>query len=232
MAARDPGKSVQIEITVDDRESASGLPEAVAALWTPTRVGRLAVGDVEVGPRVIVERKTVHDLVVSLRDGRLFRQAYALGSAAPRPLLIVEGEDGFAAAGVPPDSLRGLLLTLTIGYRIPLLRTGSTVETAVTIARIAEQEARRAARRGRPHPDRPSPERAALAILGTIPGIGDEKARRLVETFGSVRSVAQASEEELTAAAGIGRRSAGRIHEALSGPADRASGPGNGTGDG
>lgn len=83
------------------------------------------------------------DFVASLKDDRLFRQAKALNEVCGRPLLIVEGEDAFAALGLPPEALRGVLLALLVGYRIPLLRTVSVDETALTIARVAAQERRR-----------------------------------------------------------------------------------------
>ncbi len=191
-----------LRIVVDDRERAAGLPEAVATLWPETYVGRLPAGDVEIGPRILVERKTMTDFAASLADGRLFRQAHGLSRAASHPLLILEGEDSLDAAGIPPRALRGVLLTLLVGYRLPLLRTGSLSETAVWLARIAKQESRRLARRDRPAPR--TPVREALDILGAVPGVGDARARRLVRAFGSIRAVLAASEEELAATPGIG----------------------------
>ncbi len=88
----------EVRITVDDREAAGGLVAEVAARWSPTFVGRLEIGDVEVGARVVVERKTVPDLVASLHDGRLFEQAAAMDRAWARPLLVVEGEDAYEVA--------------------------------------------------------------------------------------------------------------------------------------
>ncbi|MCU7905326.1 MAG: hypothetical protein KZQ76_05595 [Candidatus Thiodiazotropha sp. (ex Epidulcina cf. delphinae)] len=38
-------------------------------------VRRLEVGDYEVDGRFLVERKTLHDLITSIKDSRLFRQA-------------------------------------------------------------------------------------------------------------------------------------------------------------
>lgn len=214
-------------IVVDDRERAAGLAAAVAQLWSPVYEGRLPVGDVEVGPRVLVERKTVSDFAVSLADGRLFRQAHALSQATLRPLLVVEGEDGFDALGIAPKALRGVLLTLLVGFRVPLLRTGSLAETAVTIAAVAKQEAKRLARERRGGTRGVTRARAILDVLGTIPGIGDERARRLVHEFGTLAGIAGATPEDLRRVPGIGPAVAREIRRAC-GEGDRpADGPGD-----
>jgi len=205
----------ELRIVVDDREGPSGLPAAVQSVWPDTVVGRLPVGDVEVGPRILVERKTVRDFVASLDDGRLFRQAYALNSVCGRPLIIIEGEDATEVLGLSPESLQGVLLSLLVGYRIPLLRTGSVAETAVIVGRIARQERKRLARTTRRDRQPASPGRQALDILGTIPGIGDERARRLVDEFGGVRAVANATEKDLSRVKGIGPVSARAATRAL-----------------
>ncbi len=217
MTARAPPVAVPVlRIVVDDRERNAGLPRTLAALWRPTLVGRLPVGDAEVGPRVIVERKTVADFAASLADRRLFRQAAALARVAVRPLLVVEGEDALAATGLEPRALRGVLLALLVGFRLPLLRTSSVEETALTLARIARQERRRLA--GRPRPPRPTPARRALDVLAAIPGIGDERARRLLADFGSVQAVACAGEADLAETEGIGPHLAGVLRAAFAPP--------------
>jgi Fanconi anemia group M protein len=213
-----PEPEKRLRIVVDERDGRSGLPEAVARLWPRTFAGRLPVGDVEIGPRVLVERKTVADFVASLEDGRLFRQAAALTQTSTNPLLVVEGEDPFDAARLPPEALRGVLLTLMVGFRLPLLRTGSPDETALTVARIATHEERRLARREAPEGVRPTAARRAMEVLASIPGVGDDRARRLLDSFGTVAAVAAASEEDLRAAPGIGPATARAIREACGPP--------------
>ncbi len=62
-------------IQVDANESRSGLAKLLAESWDYVRVRRLDVGDVAIGPNVLVERKTTDDFLASIGDGRLFRQA-------------------------------------------------------------------------------------------------------------------------------------------------------------
>jgi Fanconi anemia group M protein len=214
----EPEPEVRLRVVVDGREGRSGLPEAVASVWPRTFAGRLPVGDVEIGPRVLVERKTVSDFVLSLEDGRLFRQAMALTRTSVSPLLVVEGEDPFDAARLPPEALRGVLLTLLVGYRLPILRTGSLEETALSVARIARHEERRLARRETAEPARPTAARRAMEILASIPGVGDRRARKLLSSFGSVAAVTAAPEEDLLAAPGIGPATARAIRESCGVP--------------
>lgn len=213
-------------VTIDDRETRSGLPEAVAARWPRVAVGRLAVGDIEIEGDVTIERKTVSDFVASLRDGRLRAQAYALGGYAWRRLLIVEGRDVTDWMAVHPNSLRNMLLSLLVGYRVPLLRTDDVEETAEVIAILARHAARRGASRyGDTKKAAPRVPRARVAaeMLGAIPGVGDRRASQLLTHFGSVQSVLAADEKELRDADGIGRATARAVRSADAGPDVSAS---------
>ena len=48
-----------------------------------------------------------------------------------------------------------------------------------------------------------------------LPGIGREKAKRLLDTFGSVEAVMKAASKELQSVEGIGQRTAERIRWAV-----------------
>ncbi len=217
-----------LRIVVDDREQAGGLIEELAQQWPRVCVGRLPAGDVEIGRRVLVERKTVADFVASLDDGRLWAQAGLLTRVCERPLLVIEGEDPLELAGLGPKPLRGVFLTLMIQLRIPLLRTSSVDETAEFLAQLAAQESRRAAPPPRSPAPRPHAVRAALDLLGAIPGVGDYKARRLLDSFGSVKEVINAPENALRDAPGIGPVTARAVRRtADSGPVEGAPPPGS-----
>ena len=114
--------------------------DLLVPLWPQVALGTLGIGDVHIGSRVIVERKTVPDLVQSVSDGRLFRQLYVLCGECPRPLLISEGSTPIPVAGLDAESLRGILLSIAVGYRVPMLRTMSTQEM---LAAEDPKEARR-----------------------------------------------------------------------------------------
>lgn len=228
------------EIVIDDRERASGLHEAVERhCGIRPRIERLDSGDILVAGRVLIERKTTRDLVVSITDGRLMRQAAELAAQPWQPVVIVEGEFTPEAMGaMKPAALRGAMASVMLDWRIPIFRARSLRETAVWISvlldRAAGSEGRPDWRRvtptgapsgfdprsARPVRRRSRPETAMipLAVLGQIPGLGPERARALLARFGSPAGVARASEAELREVEGIGPRLALQIREALNGP--------------
>ena len=74
-------------IVVDDRERFAGVTEA---LWSrpgiSVAVRRLQLGDYQVADSLVVERKTLADFALSVRDGRLFSQVSRLArSTRERP---------------------------------------------------------------------------------------------------------------------------------------------------
>lgn len=214
-------------IAIDHRERPSGLVDLLLPLWPQVAVGTLGVGDARIGPRVLVERKTVRDLVQSIADGRLFRQLHALCVECMRPLLVIEGSSPIPAAGVEAEALRGVLLSVAIGYRVPMLRTMSTQETAVYLARIAAREERRLAR-GAAHAGSPT---GPLAILAAVPGVGEERAAALLARFGSVRGVFGAPAAALTEVPGIGPATAQAV-ERVGGMAPQRARPTEATSEG
>lgn len=205
-----PGREPML---VDDREGRSDLPAALSRLWPTVTVRRLLVGDVSVGPRLLVERKTLSDFSASLRDGRLYDQAYRLMLAATRPLLLLEGPDVLAAMRLPPAWLRSALVTLMVTYRIPVLRTVDVEQSAHLLAAAAWRESQWLARRQR----RPAPTagREALNLLCAIPGIGEERAQRLLTAFGSVARLAQSSTDDIARLPGFGPQLAASLHRTL-----------------
>ncbi|MGQ9469205.1 MAG: ERCC4 domain-containing protein [Nitrososphaerales archaeon] len=70
----------KIRIVVDERERASRVPNILSELGARLDFSQLQVGDYILASDVAVERKTVSDLVHSIYDGRLFKQAAELPS--------------------------------------------------------------------------------------------------------------------------------------------------------
>ena len=133
---------MKIEIVVDDRERAGGLAEAIAhAMHRAPRVMRLALGDVQIGPALRVERKAAADFVASLASGRLMHQLNEQLRAGGRVVLIVEGEfTPQALGGMAEGVVRQAILTVTLDLRIPVLRARDVEETARWIETLARHE--------------------------------------------------------------------------------------------
>lgn len=221
-------------IIVDANESACGLAKLLAGQWDHVQVQRLRVGDIAIGDRVLIERKTVEDYLASLADGRLFRQATQL-TAAPRPILIREGDPAVLRGHIDPGALRGVELALAVGFRIPILTTSSLVETASCVRHIAAQEARREARRRRnavtstpvargskSRSHRRLPPEAFNALLA-LPGVGLERARAIANHVGSMSDLCRLGIRDLLSVPGVGPDTAARIVDALRGSVESNS---------
>jgi len=205
----------RISVRVDDRECRGALIDVMRRMDEfMVRVERLPVGDYRVDDRFLFERKTVTDLVTSIESGRLFRQTLRLvHTERLRPALLIEGKAGdWRACGMSREAVQGALVTVALFAGLPILRTGSPVETARTFL-FAARQGRTVALGALPrHGRRPRGKAAAqYHLLQGLPGVGPEKARRLLERFGSVRAVMAAGEDELGAVKGIGRETARRI---------------------
>jgi len=211
----------QVRITADDREQAAGVIEALGAMEdVQLSIERLSLGDYVVEKTLLVERKTVLDLALSILDGRLFRQAGCLArAAAMRPCLIVEGAaEDFDRAAVSRLSLQGALVTATLIYGLPVLYSSDPVETA-RLLRIAACQLRRRQARG---PERfgsktGSDRRLRMLMLEAVPNIGPVRASALVDGFGNIEAIATASVRDLAMTAGIGPVIADRLKRIVSG---------------
>jgi ERCC4-type nuclease len=201
-------------IQVDDRESQS--PVVGLLQESPefrVTAARLKSGDYLVDGRFLFERKTMMDLVAAIISGRLFSQALRLAITPLRPALILEGTGReLAESGMRWQAVQGALVTVTLFCGIPLLRTRTPEETVRTML-FAARQGQTYAMGALPRPGyRPRGKRGRqLFILQGLPGIGPERARRLLARFGSVGAVVKARPEELASIEGIGSRTAKKL---------------------
>ncbi len=181
-------------------------------------IQRLSVGDYQVDNRVIVERKTLKDFAISIIDGRLFKQMIRLANSTFTGVLILEGTAGDTAElGVTREAMQGALITVSLILGIPVLRAKDAAETAKLIVYMARQMESIA--RGGVHRQgyRPKDKRKKqLFILQGLPGVGPERAGRLLDKFGSVEGVISAGSDELQSVYGIGKNVADKIKWAVS----------------
>ncbi len=72
---------------------------------------RLQAGDYQVDEYLLVERKTITDLSVSIKDGRLFQQAGKLSSAPMQSIIILEGTSSMIQSfGLTREAIQGAWL--------------------------------------------------------------------------------------------------------------------------
>lgn len=196
----------EFQILADDREVGQPVIEALGRLgFKQSQVQRLSVGDYHLGGRLIIERKTVKDIVASIIDGRLFRQASQLSQIPEQTCLILEGSGKeLADSGMSRESIQGALISVQVIFQIPVLRSTTPEETARLMIfiwqQIVRQERDQVSRGGR-RPKRK--KRAQLLALQALPSVGPKRAEQLLERFGSVRAVVNATPADLLAIPGI-----------------------------
>ncbi len=203
-----------INITADDREHKSEVIKSLMGIENvEVCIRRLSIGDYQVDNRVIVERKTLKDFAISIVDGRLFKQMIRLANSTFTGVLILEGavSDTFDI-GVTREAMQGALITVSLILGIPVLRSKDPSETARLIVYIGRQIESVAMGGVHRHGYRPKNKRKRqLFILKGLPGVGPEKAERLLAMFGSVEAAISASSSELQAVDGIGEVIADKI---------------------
>lgn len=161
-----------------------------------TAVTQLACGDVWVvaadGALLIVERKTAEDLLASIADGRLFDQAAAMVAMSSWAYIVVQGDLSVTRAGMTYaggqetrwqwSAVQGALQTVQeLGVAVVYLSDDER-EFGRFLQRLAARS-RAPLRAGAPR----SAEVMApgMTLLMSLPGIGAERAKTILEQVGS-----------------------------------------------
>lgn len=215
-----PSPGVQIQIIADTREMNNPVVLRLSGMEGARIIPKqLDVADYICSERVGVERKTVDDFINSIFDQRIFRQLKDLSGSFESPLLIIEGnpEMLFLNRNVHPNTIRGMLASIAIDYKMPIIWTKSPAETANQIFWIAKRE--QAVERNGPSircmKRKPGlPDQQEFLISG-LPHIDKKMSERLLKKFKTPKKVFSAGEEHLMKIEGIGKEKAKRIFELL-----------------
>jgi Fanconi anemia group M protein len=207
----------KVKITVDHREYRSNVVKNLAVKDVDVEPSQLDVGDYVLSSRIGVERKNVDDFLESLVDGKLFKQIANLRDAYSRPVLILEGENLLTKRNISHNAIFGSLASISVDFGIPVLTTKNASETADLLYVIAKREQREdkktVALRGE-KTIMSLTERQQFLVEG-LPNISAVLARRLLSHFGSIRDIANATEEELIQVRGVGKNIASDILKLL-----------------
>ena len=235
-----------MEIVLDRREASSTLAAGLRARGIQPVFRHLVTGDVRIGPRLLLERKTAKDLHASVRDGRLLSQVRRLAAAGPRAGLLLETGHGLEG-GTHPNAVHGALAWMAFDLGLSVVCVRDADESAAFLALAARRElawldALESAQAGKPADEAHrallaaqaalededeqsgmrqqwsnASQRRRSALLEAIDGVGPVTAQALAEAFESIAAVANASVEELAEASGIGPGRAAEVHRALHG---------------
>ena len=206
-----------IKITVDHREYRSNVVKNLAVKGLNVEPGQLAVGDYVLSSRIGVERKNVDDFLESLIGGKLFKQVARLRDAYSRPLLIIEGENLLTKRNISHNAIFGSLASISVDYGVSVLTTKDASETADLLHVIARREQREDKKSVAVRGEKTMMslmERQQFLVEG-LPNVSAVLAKRLLSHFGSIRDIANATEEELIGVKGVGKNIASDILKLL-----------------
>lgn len=217
MQCKIPTQQFAQRIVVDNRERCSRVAEALWRLpGVSVAIRRLELGDYQVSDSLIVERKTLADFARSVRDCRLFTQVGRLSRHRKmRTCLILEGtSDCYPRLAIPKPAFQGAMITVTLVFGLPVLRSATPEDTADLILYAANQLRRREVRPPRRRGFKVTGNRRRqILLLQTIPDVGPKKAEILLDTFRTPAGIAKASVDELRSVDGIGEVAATKIHQ-------------------
>ncbi|OIW30996.1 DNA repair protein [Coniochaeta ligniaria NRRL 30616] len=223
-------------VVVDVREFRSSLPSLLHGRSMVIVPCMLTVGDYVLSPNIVVERKSVGDLISSFKDGRLYNQCETMFAHYRSPMLLIEFDqnksftlESFAdfsgsigsvsAANAGASDLQSKIVLLTLAFpKLRIIWSSSPYETAEIFERLKAQE------------DEPDPIAAVQAgldresmgaeeqafntepqeMLAVVPGITPKNITNLTLETENIREVANMAVEELEPL--VGREAARQIH--------------------
>ena len=207
----------QVRITCDFREKPSGIPQLLESMKVKVSLSQLSAGDYIINEEIFVERKTAEDFIQSIFNGRIFEQCSKLKRESKRALILIEGNPYKTDHKIEERAIRGAILSLLSSWQIPILRTENKTKTSEILVMIGGQSLKNY-NHLQSHYGKKSKKTKTqkLYFLQGIPSIGPATAERLIENFGNVKSIVNASNDELRKIKGIGKKNAEKIFDFFS----------------
>lgn len=211
-----PKKEELPVVFADTREGNSKVIRHLSEMEIDVKVQAMAFGDYQVSDEVVIERKTAKDFVDSIVDKRLFKQARSLMEEFKRPLIILEGDDLYNGM-INPNAIRGSIASIALDFGISIIPTRNAQDTAAMIKRIAirEQSGEKTPIQIRTDKKPVNLWEQQLFIIESLPNIGPVNAKNLLEHFGTVANIINASESQLQEVEGIGKKTAANIRKVV-----------------
>ena len=206
----------KLRIIVDEREKKSGIPDLLKAVGVNIEMKMLPLGDYIVAPETVVERKTIHDLVSSIFDGRLFDQCARLKEHFQNPIILMEGNvDEIENITENPLVFYGALSSIAIDFKIPIIPTPDASHTAKLLVSLSSRKEISKGPFLKKIRKSNDIQRQQLSALCSLPGVGEKTAKRMLAKFGSPLKVFAATSTELAKIEGLGGTKAKKIRNML-----------------
>jgi ERCC4-type nuclease len=210
----EPPHADRVLIAVDHRED-TVFDELFIRMGADVQRKSLDVGDFLCSARLAIERKTRSDFEQSVIDGRMFSQLPNLVANYERVVVVVEGLSD--EERLSRSSLLGAYATIIADFGASIIFTRDKQATAEIVFQFArhEQLARKQPMRIYAKKRTLTPSQTARSIVEMLPMVGPKLSKNLLNHFGSVEGIAQASERDIAQVAGVGKKRAKLIKQIL-----------------
>ena len=205
-----------IRIVIDERERKSGIPKLLRAIGVNVEVKTLPIGDYIVSHETVVERKSIHDFISSIFDGRLFDQCNRLKEHFKFPIILLEGNvDEIESITENPLVFYGALSTIAIDFKIPVIPTPNASHTAKLLVSLSSRKESIKGPLLKKIKKSNDIQKQQLIVLCSLPGIGEKTAIRMLEKFGTPLKALSSSTKDLAKIPGLGESRAKKIKKML-----------------
>ena len=205
-----------IRIVIDERERKSGIPKLLRAIGVNVEVKTLPIGDYIVSHETVVERKSIHDFISSIFDGRLFDQCNRLKEHFKFPIILLEGNvDEIESITENPLVFYGALSTIAVDFKIPVIPTPNASHTAKLLISLSSRKESIKGPLLKKIKKSNDTQKQQLIVLCSLPGIGEKTAIRMLEKFGTPLKALSSSTKDLAKIPGLGELRAKKIKKML-----------------
>ena len=205
-----------IRIVIDERERKSGIPKLLRAIGVNVEVKTLPIGDYIVSHETVVERKSIHDFISSIFDGRLFDQCNRLKEHFKFPIILLEGNvDEIESITENPLVFYGALSTIAVDFKIPVIPTPNASHTAKLLVSLSSRKESIKGPLLKKIKKSNDIQKQQLIVLCSLPGIGEKIAIRMLEKFGTPLKALSSSTKDLAKIPGLGESRAKKIKKML-----------------
>ncbi len=198
--------SGRITILIDNRELKSDLAKIIREKNCDLKFDNFFAADYIVSTKTAIERKTIADFISSLKDARLFDEIIKLKDSFEIPILLIEGSFS-EITGINQNAFFGALSALILKFNISVLNSANSAQSAEIIFALAKKEQ---IDEGRSVPVKvpklPESDRGKIeVILCSFPKLNITRAKELLNKFGTLQNIFNATEKELMEVPGIGK---------------------------
>ncbi len=208
-------KEKTISILIDSREKDSPITKDLFSLGLEPKIQALPTADYIIND-IAIELKTKDDFVNSILDGRLLSQLKDL-SSYEKPLIVIQDEGNIfsSSRNIHPNVIYGMLATIALSFKIPIIQTKNSYETTNLIKTIiAELQG----------PKKPfslvgkkplTTKKQQEFLIESLPLIGPTTAKALLKKFKTVKNIVNAQEDQLQTIENLGPKKAREIKKVL-----------------